>query len=192
MVWVKLGVPFSVLTTTILLVVSGAWAAALANVLSLSWRRSGVLPSFSHHLVPRAVRTNAVKDASGNWTLNGSKTFITNGYHSDVVIVVAKTAPEKGAHGISLFLVEQGMPGFNKGRKLKKMGLKAQDTSELFFEDVKLPGSALLGKENNGFYYLMNELPQERLLIAVRAPVCTIYWAVVCCVGLVERPCLHV
>jgi long-chain-acyl-CoA dehydrogenase len=80
---------------------------------------------------------------------------------------VAKTNPDKGAHGISLFLVEQGMPGFSKGKKLKKMGLKAQDTSELFFEDVRLPASALLGKENAGFYYLMNELPQERLLIAV-------------------------
>jgi long-chain-acyl-CoA dehydrogenase len=108
-----------------------------------------------------------VKDSSGGWILNGSKTFITNGYHSDVVIVVAKTNPEKGAHGISLFLVEAGMPGFTKGRKLKKMGLKAQDTSELFFEDVRLPATALLGKENSGFYYLMNELPQERLLIAV-------------------------
>jgi len=114
----------------------------------------------------QGVRTNAVKDGDG-YILNGSKTFITNGYHSDVVIVVAKTAPEKGAHGISLFLVDAGTPGFSKGRKLKKMGLRAQDTSELFFEDVRLPASALLGQENKGFYYLMNELPQERLLIAV-------------------------
>lgn len=99
------------------------------------------------------------------YVLNGSKTYITNGFLSDVVVVVAKTAPEKGAHGLSLFLVETGTPGFDKGTKLKKMGLKAQDTSELFFEDCYVPAEALLGEENNGFYYLMNELPQERLQV---------------------------
>lgn len=113
----------------------------------------------------QGVRTNAVKDGD-DYILNGSKTYITNGFHSDVVIVVAKTDAEKGAHGISLFLVDANMPGFSKGKKLKKMGMRAQDTSELFFEDVRLPKSALLGKENHGFYYLMQELPQERLLIA--------------------------
>lgn len=94
--------------------------------------------------------------------------FITNGWMSDVVIVVAVTNREarSPAHGISLFLVENGTKGFIKGRKLDKIGLKAQDTAELFFEDVRLPASALLGKENKGFYYLMAELPQERLLIA--------------------------
>ncbi|XP_012872523.1 PREDICTED: long-chain specific acyl-CoA dehydrogenase, mitochondrial [Dipodomys ordii] len=115
----------------------------------------------------QGVRTNAKKDGS-DWILNGSKVFITNGWLSDVVIVVAVTNREarSPAHGISLFLVEDGMKGFIKGRKLHKMGLKAQDTAELFFEDVRLPAGALLGEENKGFYYLMQELPQERLLIA--------------------------
>ncbi|CAL1545006.1 unnamed protein product [Lymnaea stagnalis] len=116
----------------------------------------------------QGVRTNAKKDGD-DYILNGSKVFITNGYMADLVIVVAITNPnaKTTAHGISLFLVENGMKGFIKGKKLKKMGLKAQDTAELFFEDVRLPKSALLGDENKGFYYLMNELPQERLLIAV-------------------------
>ncbi|XP_045611999.1 long-chain specific acyl-CoA dehydrogenase, mitochondrial [Procambarus clarkii] len=116
----------------------------------------------------QGVTTNARRDGD-DWILNGSKTFITNGYLSDVVIVVAVTDPnaKTKAHGTSLFLVDEGTPGFRKGRKLEKMGLKAQDTAELFFEDVRLPASALLGKENNGFYYLMNELPQERLLIGI-------------------------
>ncbi|ELW72704.1 long-chain specific acyl-CoA dehydrogenase, mitochondrial [Tupaia chinensis] len=115
----------------------------------------------------QGIKTNARKDGS-DWILNGSKVFITNGYLSDVVIVVAVTNREvrSPAHGISLFLVENGMKGFTKGQKLHKMGLKAQDTAELFFEDVRLPASALLGKENKGFYYLMQELPQERLIIA--------------------------
>ncbi|KAM9629391.1 long-chain specific acyl-CoA dehydrogenase, mitochondrial [Morphnus guianensis] len=115
----------------------------------------------------QGIRTYAKKDGS-DWILNGSKVFITNGWMSDVVIVVAVTNREarSPAHGISLFLVENGTKGFIKGRKLNKIGLKAQDTAELFFEDVRLPASALLGKENKGFYYLMAELPQERLLIA--------------------------
>ncbi|KAH0504700.1 Long-chain specific acyl-CoA dehydrogenase, mitochondrial [Microtus ochrogaster] len=115
----------------------------------------------------QGVRTNAKRSGS-DWILNGSKVFITNGWLSDLVIVVAITNREarSPAHGISLFLVENGMKGFIKGRKLHKMGMKAQDTAELFFEDVRLPASALLGEENKGFYYLMQELPQERLLIA--------------------------
>ncbi|XP_041637563.1 long-chain specific acyl-CoA dehydrogenase, mitochondrial [Cheilinus undulatus] len=115
----------------------------------------------------QGVRTNAKKDGD-DWILNGNKVFITNGWMADLVIVVAVTNREAktAAHGISLFLVENGMKGFHKGRKLEKIGLKAQDTAELFFEDVRLPGSALLGQLNKGFYYLMNELPQERLLIA--------------------------
>jgi len=118
----------------------------------------------------QGIRTNAKKDGD-DYILNGSKVFITNGYMSDVVVVVAITNPKakSAAHGISLFLVEAGMEGFIKGRKLNKMGLKAQDTSELFFEDVRLPKSALLGEEGKGFFYLMNELPQERLLIAVHS-----------------------
>jgi long-chain-acyl-CoA dehydrogenase len=113
----------------------------------------------------QGIRTNAVRDGD-DWILNGSKTYITNGAMADYVIVVAKTDASKGAHGISLFVVEEGMAGFNRGRKLKKLGLKAQDTSELFFDNVRLPASAMLGKENHGFYMLMQELPQERLLIA--------------------------
>lgn len=116
----------------------------------------------------QGIRTRAVRDGD-DWILNGSKTYITNGALCDVVIVVALTEPEakSRAHGISLFLVDAGTQGFNKGRKLEKLGLKAQDTSELFFEDVRLPASALLGKENQGFYLLMQELPQERLLIGI-------------------------
>ncbi|KAL8618484.1 hypothetical protein ACOMHN_049901 [Nucella lapillus] len=115
----------------------------------------------------QGIRTNAKRDGD-DYILNGSKVFITNGFMSGVVLVVAVTDMEakSAAHGISLFLVEEGMAGFKKGKKLEKVGLKAQDTSELFFEDVRLPHSALLGEENKGFYYLMQELPQERLLIA--------------------------
>lgn len=118
----------------------------------------------------QGVRTYARRDGS-DWILNGNKVFITNGWMSDLVIVVAVTNREArtAAHGISLFLVEHGMKGFQKGRKLEKIGLKAQDTAELFFEDVRLPADALLGEVNRGFYYLMNELPQERLLIGVMA-----------------------
>lgn len=118
----------------------------------------------------QGVRTNARKDGS-DWILNGSKVFITNGWMSDLVIVVAVTKKDARsvAHGITLFLVENGMKGFIKGRKLEKIGLKAQDTAELFFEDVRLPADALLGEENKGFYYLMTELPQERLIIAAMA-----------------------
>ncbi|XP_020792245.1 long-chain specific acyl-CoA dehydrogenase, mitochondrial [Boleophthalmus pectinirostris] len=115
----------------------------------------------------QGVRTNARKDGS-DWILNGNKVFITNGWMANLVVVVAVTNREakSPAHGISLFLVEDGTKGFNKGRKLEKIGLKAQDTAELFFEDVRLPADALLGQVNKGFFYLMNELPQERLVIA--------------------------
>ncbi|MGK6309935.1 acyl-CoA dehydrogenase family protein [Variovorax sp. DT-64] len=120
----------------------------------------------------QAVRTAALKQADGSWRLSGSKTFITNGWHADLVIVVAKTDPAGGAKGTSLFLVERGMPGFEKGQRLKKLGLKAQDTSELFFNDVHLPAEALLGgqaQENRGFVCLMEQLPWERLQIAISA-----------------------
>ncbi|XP_034027468.1 long-chain specific acyl-CoA dehydrogenase, mitochondrial-like [Thalassophryne amazonica] len=114
----------------------------------------------------QGVRTYAKKDSS-DWILNGNKVFITNGWLCDVVVVVAVTDRDakSAAHGISLFLVEASMKGFHKGRKLEKIGLKAQDTAELFFEDVRLPADALLGESNKGFYYLMQELPQERLVI---------------------------
>ncbi len=114
----------------------------------------------------QGVKTSAVRDGDG-WVLNGSKTFITNGQNADVIIVVAKTDPSAGARGISLFLVDADMKGFERGKNLKKVGMKAQDTSELFFQDVKLPADALLGEEGKGFAYLMQELPQERLGIAV-------------------------
>jgi len=116
----------------------------------------------------QGVKTTAVRDGD-HYVINGSKTFITNGYLSDLVIVVAKTDPAGGAKGTSLILVEAGTPGFSKGRKLKKVGMKAQDTSELFFEDVRVPCSNLLGEEGMGFVYLMQELPQERLSVAVNA-----------------------
>lgn len=120
----------------------------------------------------QAVRTAALKQTDGSWRLSGSKTFITNGWHADLVIVVAKTDPAGGAKGTSLFLVARGMPGFEKGQRLKKLGLKAQDTSELFFNDVHLPAEALLGgqaQENRGFACLMEQLPWERLQIAISA-----------------------
>lgn len=114
----------------------------------------------------QGVRTTAVRDGD-HYIINGSKTFITNGQHADIVIVVAKTNPAAGAKGTSLILVEAGTPGFTKGRNLHKVGMKAQDTSELFFQDVRVPVSQCLGEENKGFVYLMQELPQERLGIAV-------------------------
>ena len=114
----------------------------------------------------QGVKTNAVKDGD-HYILNGSKTFITNGQNADIVIVVAKTDPSKGAKGTSLLIVEEGMQGFQKGKNLKKVGMKAQDTSELFFQDVKVPAENLIGDEGMGFIYLMQELPQERLGIAI-------------------------
>lgn len=116
----------------------------------------------------QGIKTTAIKSGDG-YSLNGSKTFITNGQHADLLIVVAKTDINAGAAGISLFLVEAGTPGFTKGRNLKKVGLKAQDTSELYFQDVHLPASSLLGKEGEGFSYLMQELPQERLCASILA-----------------------
>ena len=116
----------------------------------------------------QGVKTTAVRDGD-HYVINGSKTFITNGFLSDLVIVVAKTDPAGGAKGTSLILVEAGTPGFSKGRKLKKVGMKAQDTSELFFEDVRVPCANLIGEEGMGFVYLMQELPQERLTVGVSA-----------------------
>lgn len=113
----------------------------------------------------QGVKTTAVLDGD-EYVINGSKTFITNGQLADLVIVVCKTDPNAGAKGISLLLVETGTPGFEKGTNLEKIGLKAQDTSELFFQDVRVPKENLLGEEGMGFVYLMQELPQERLYIA--------------------------
>jgi acyl-CoA dehydrogenase len=120
----------------------------------------------------QGVKTTAIQQSDGSYLLNGSKTFITNGWHADLVIVVAKTNPAAGAKGTSLFLLESGTPGFEKGKRLKKLGLKAQDTSELFFDNVKLPTEQLLGgeaQENRGFICLMEQLPWERLQIAIGA-----------------------
>ena len=116
----------------------------------------------------QGIKTTAVLE-DDHYILNGSKTFITNGQKAGLVIVVAKTDTSAGSKGISLFLVEADLPGFSKGKNLQKLGLKAQDTSELFFQDVKVPKGNLLGEEGRGFIYLMQDLPQERLSIAVGA-----------------------
>lgn len=113
-----------------------------------------------------ALRTKAIK--SGNeYVLNGSKVFISNGEIADLFIVAAKTDTKAGAKGISLFLVERDTPGFSRGKKIEKIGLRVQDTSELFFEDCHIPESNLLGQEGQGFKYLMEKLQQERLMVAI-------------------------
>jgi long-chain-acyl-CoA dehydrogenase len=114
------------------------------------------------------IRTTALRDGD-DYVLNGQKTFISNGINSDLVIVVAKTDMTQGHKGISLLVVERGMPGFERGRKLEKLGLHAQDTAELFFADVRVPAANLLGEAGQGFTYLMTQLPQERLTIAIDA-----------------------
>jgi acyl-CoA dehydrogenase len=116
----------------------------------------------------KAVRTSAVRDGD-EYIINGSKTFISNGLNANLVIVVCTTDPSAGARGVSLIVVETTREGFRRGRKLDKVGLHAQDTTELFFDDVHVPACNLLGEEGKGFAYLMAELPQERLAIAVGA-----------------------
>ncbi|MEU6742675.1 acyl-CoA dehydrogenase family protein [Streptosporangium sandarakinum] len=117
----------------------------------------------------QGVRTTAVREGD-HYVVNGSKTFITNGINADLVVVVARTDPDAGARGISLLVVERGMEGFTRGRNLEKIGMHAQDTAELFFDDVRVPAANLLGgQEGQGFYQLMANLPQERLSIAVAA-----------------------
>ena len=124
----------------------------------------------------QGVKTSAKKSGNG-YVLNGSKTFITNGQHANLIVVVAKTDPAAGSKGISLMMVEtDGAQGFRRGRKLEKLGMDWADTSELFFEDVKLPADNLLGaQEGQGFVQLMQELPQERLIVATAA------------IGMIER-----
>lgn len=114
----------------------------------------------------QGIRTSA-EDRGDHWVLNGSKTFISNGILADLVIVVAKTTPEGGAHGLSLLVVERGMEGFERGRNLDKIGQKAQDTAELFFHDVRVPKENLLGELNGAFVHLMTNLAQERMGIAM-------------------------
>ncbi len=117
----------------------------------------------------QGIRTTAVREGD-HYVVNGQKTFITNGINSDLVVVVTKTDPAAGARGTSLLVVERGMEGFTRGRNLEKVGMHAQDTAELFFENVRVPVANLLGgEEGQGFFQLMNNLPQERLSIAVAA-----------------------
>lgn len=117
----------------------------------------------------QGIRTTARREGD-EFVVNGSKTFITNGIHADLVIVAAKTDPDvKASRGLSLIAVERGMPGFERGRKLDKVGLRAQDTAELVFTDVRVPAANLIGELNQGFSHLMKMLPQERLSIAVGA-----------------------
>jgi alkylation response protein AidB-like acyl-CoA dehydrogenase len=119
----------------------------------------------------QGVRTTAVKDGA-DYVINGSKTYITNGQHAELTIVVAKTDPGQGARGTSLILVEAEREGYARGRNLDKIGMHSQDTSELFFNDLRVPQTSLLGGEGMGFAYLMNQLPQERLSIACSAQGC--------------------
>ncbi len=116
----------------------------------------------------QGIQTSAVKDGD-EYVINGSKTFITNGINADFVIVVCKTDPEAGAMGFSLIAVERGAEGFERGRNLDKIGMKAQDTAELFFDNVRVPTANLLGEAGHGFIYLMENLPQERMTISVVA-----------------------
>jgi acyl-CoA dehydrogenase len=116
----------------------------------------------------KAIRTTALREGD-EYVINGSKTFISNGLNCDLVVLVVKTNPELGAKGTSLILVEADRPGFRKGRKLEKMGQEAADTAELFFDNVRVPVSNLLGEEGLGFKYLMSELAQERFIIAISA-----------------------
>ncbi|MCZ4586266.1 acyl-CoA dehydrogenase family protein [Rhodococcus opacus] len=113
----------------------------------------------------RGIRSSARRDGDG-WILNGRKTFITGGRRADLVIVVARTDPDAGARGFSLFLVDKGMDGFTHGRALDKLGQRAEDVSELFFDDVRVPNTHLLGEEGAGFRHLMERLPKERMSIA--------------------------
>lgn len=114
----------------------------------------------------QGIATHA-EDKGDHWLLNGSKTFISNGILADLVIVVARTTPEGGAHGLSLLVVERGTAGFERGRNLDKIGQKSQDTAELFFTDVRVPKENLLGELNGAFVHLMTNLAQERMAIAV-------------------------
>jgi alkylation response protein AidB-like acyl-CoA dehydrogenase len=118
----------------------------------------------------KALRTRAERDGD-EFVINGQKVFISNGQTCDVLVLAAKTDSSAGAKGISLFLVDTRLPGFKRGRNLEKLGMKAQDTSELFFENLRVPASAMLGGEGQGFAMMMSKLPQERLAQAVRSAI---------------------
>ena len=115
-----------------------------------------------------AMRTYAVRDGD-EYVINGSKTFITNGYEADMVILCAKTDLNAGAKGISLFLVDTSLPGYSRGKKIDKIGQSCSDTAEMFFDDLRVPANCLQGEENRGFMYMMEELPRERLGVAIQA-----------------------
>ncbi|MFI4978722.1 MAG: acyl-CoA dehydrogenase family protein [Nevskiales bacterium] len=117
----------------------------------------------------QAMKTSALPDGEGGYLINGSKTFITNGQNADVVVLATKTDPRAGAKGTTLFLVDATLPGFKRGRNLEKIGQHSADTSELFFDNVRVPASAVLGRVGNGFGHLVDELPRERLGLAVTA-----------------------
>ncbi|VBB42678.1 Butyryl-CoA dehydrogenase [uncultured Desulfatiglans sp.] len=117
-----------------------------------------------------AIRTTARRDGD-SYVLNGQKTFITNGYFADLVVVAAKTDPKAGHRGVSLILVDKDAPGFHRGRRLEKMGYHMQDTAELFFEDCRVPASHLLGAEGAGFKYMMEKLQRERLEVCIKCQV---------------------
>ncbi len=131
----------------------------------------------------QGMKTRAVKDGD-SYVINGQKTFITNGYHADLHIVSAKTDPNAGARGVTLFTVDTSLPGFSKGRKLEKIGQTGSDTSELFFEDLRVGADQILGGEGKGFANLMNELPRERLILAIGA--------ISACEGMLERTLTYV
>lgn len=114
------------------------------------------------------IQTSAIKDGD-HYLVNGQKTFITNGIHADLIVVVCKTNPKEKHKGISLLVIENDTPGFSRGRKLEKVGLHSQDTAELIFEDAIVPAANILGEEGKGFYYLMDKLQQERLIVGICA-----------------------
>lgn len=119
----------------------------------------------------KAIRTTAIRDGD-EYVISGQKTFITNGQTADIFLVACKTDKDEGAKGISMIVVEANRPGFERGRRLKKMGTKAQDTSELFFNEVRVPVSNLIGEEGKGFAYMMNELAWERMHVGIQAISC--------------------
>jgi alkylation response protein AidB-like acyl-CoA dehydrogenase len=116
----------------------------------------------------KAIRTKAVRDGD-DYVINGQKVFISNGQLCDVIVLATKTDSDAGAKGVTLFLVDTGLPGFRRGKNLRKLGMKAQDTSELFFDDLRVPASAMLGDEGRGFELMMTKLAQERLAQAIRS-----------------------
>jgi alkylation response protein AidB-like acyl-CoA dehydrogenase len=128
----------------------------------------------------KAIRTRAVRDGD-DYVINGQKVFISNGQSCDILVLATKTDSDAGAKGVTLFIVEGDRPGFKRGRNLEKLGMKGQDTSELFFEDVRIPASNMLGVEGGGFGVMMGKLPQERLAQAIRSATVTetvIQWTV--------------